>query len=131
VGMKVLRILVLLISLSIFANAQSSNETSVLKGLVYDDMSAVITNAEVTFRGADGKVKVVKTNSDGEFEVNLSAGNYSIEVESPGFQTFKLEKYRIAPSYKGKMNLDIVLEVGPCSDCHKIEAPVIQNKKLK
>lgn len=106
------------------------DEKCILKGTVYDDYGAVIANSIVLIRGAKNFEKIVFTNEDGIFETNLSAGNYSIEVSSTGFQNFKLEKYRIAPVYKGKLNLDIVLEVRPCDDCHWIEAtPVKTDKK--
>jgi hypothetical protein len=128
--MKILRIFVLIIGLAVLADAQAAKETTVLKGVVYDDGGAIIEGANVTFRGGDNKSLLVKTNADGVFEINLKAGNYSIQVEYPGFQVFKLEKYRVAPSYKGEMNLDIVLEVRPCDDCHWIDAePVKSNKK--
>jgi hypothetical protein len=101
-----------------------------LTGLVYDDYGAVIPEAKVSFRGNDKIERNVRTNDDGVFEIKLEAGNYSIQVESPGFQIFRMEKYRIAPSYKGKMNLDIALEVHPCDDCEMIEGtPVKENKK--
>ena len=130
--MKILQVLVLIVGLTIFINAQTSKEKTVLTGIIYDDLGAVITNAKITFRGTDNKEKVITPNDDGVFEINLSSGNYIIQVESPGFQVFKLEKYRVAPSYKGKMNLDIVLEVRPCDDCHWIEGtPVNENKKTQ
>jgi hypothetical protein len=83
----------------------------------------------VKFRVADKNEHSVRTNEDGVFEINLKSGNYAVEVESPGFQTFRLEKYRIAPSYKGKLYLDIVLQVGPCGDCHMIEAEPVKGTK--
>ena len=130
VNMKTLQILILIICLAVFANGQTSKETTVLTGLVYDDMGAVITNAKIIFRGTDNTERIIFNNDEGVFEINLRAGNYSIQVESAGFQTFKIEKYRIAPSYKGKMNFDIVLEVRPCDDCEMIEGtPVKENKK--
>ena len=131
-SMKILQILVLILGLAVFGNAQTTKETTTLTGLVYDDAGAVIANANVKFLGNDKIEKTVNTNEDGVFETKLKAGNYSIQVESPGFQIFKMEKFRIAPSYKGKMNLDIVLEVRPCDDCEWIIGePIKENKKPK
>lgn len=128
--MKILRILVLMFCLAIAANAQNFGNKTVLTGTICDDNGAVIQNAKIGVRGKDSFEQVVLTNEDGEFEIKLSYGNYSVEVSSAGFQTFKLEKYRIGASYVGKLTLDVVLEVGPCSDCHRIEV-VIPAEKIK
>jgi hypothetical protein len=114
------------------SSLKDEKKVTVLSGTVYDELGAVIANAKITVRGPDGNDKLIKTNDDGVFEIKLIAGNYSIQAESPGFQVFKIEKYRIVPSYKGKLNLDVVLEVRPCDDCHWIDGdPVNENKKPK
>lgn len=121
--MKVLQILFLIFGLFFVVNLQNIAGKSVepvLSGTVYDDNGAVIPGATVKIVGSDKKEFVTKTNDYGIFEIRLFPGNYSIQVESTGFQIFTLEKYRIAPSYKGKMSLDIVLEVRPSSDCDLI-----------
>lgn len=128
--MKVLWTLVLIFYLVSFAEAQDRRLKTKLSGTVYDDNGAVIVNSKVSIRGKDNFESIVFTNEEGIFEINLADGNYSIEVTSPGFQTFKLEKYRIAPAYEGKLNLDFVLEVGPCSDCHRIEVEPIKKAVL-
>jgi hypothetical protein len=103
---------------------------SVVTGVVYDDNGAVIPGVIVKFRGSNSIERTTKTNEAGEYEITLKAGNYSVETEGHlGFQPIKMEKFRVAPSYKGKMNLDLVLEVGPCKDCHWIEGrPVAETK---
>ena len=130
--MEGMRTLVLFIFLGTctLTYGQTGQTEGVLTGLVYDDHGAVITNAILRVRGADKTERVARTNEDGVFEIKLKPGNYSIQVESPGFQTAIVEKFRVIPSYKGKQNLDIALEVGPCSDCHMIEAP-IKKPKIK
>jgi hypothetical protein len=103
---------------------------SVVTGVVYDDNGAVIPGVIVKFRGGNNSERSTKTNEAGEYEITLKAGNYSVETESPpGFQTLKMEKFRVAPSYKGKLSLDLVLEVGPCPGCHGIEVGPIEAKK--
>jgi hypothetical protein len=101
---------------------------SVVAGTVYDDNGAVIPGVLVRFKSGN-IVHVTKTNESGEFEVWMNSGNYSVEtVSPPGFQHLKMEKFRVAPSYKGKMSLDLVLEVA-CGECHGIEGvPVVQTK---
>ncbi len=126
--MKIL-FLLLFFGLSVFTYGQTNQETCILTGLVYDDNGAVIMNAVIRIRGADKIEKIFKTNDEGAFEIKLKAGNYSIQVESPGFQIFRVDKFRVSASYKGKQNLDIALEVGPCSDCHMIEGVPIKKGK--
>ncbi len=120
-------LLVAILLLPGLASGQISQEKSTLTGLVYDDYGAVIANAEIKIRGVDSVETLFKTNSDGVFEIKVKPGNYSIQVGSPGFQIFKIDKFRVVSSYKGKQNLDIALEVGRCSDCHWIEADPIKN----
>lgn len=120
--MKFLQTLFLIFGLFFVVHSQTTEKSveTVLSGTVYDDNGAVIPKAVIKAVGNDKKEVTAKTNDDGSFEIKLFPGNYSIQVESvevKGFQNFKIEKYRIASFYKGKMNLDIVLEVRPCDDC--------------
>jgi len=121
--MKVLQILSLIFGLFFVVHSQNIAEKSaetILSGTVYDDVGAHIPNAVIKIVGSDKKEFVTKANEDGTFEIKLFPGIYSIQIESvelQGFQTFKLEKYRIAPSDKGKMNFDIVLEALETEPC--------------
>ena len=93
---------------------------SVLTGVVYDDNGAIIPGVIIKFRGGKNTERTTKTSESGEYEITLKAGNYSVETESPpGFQTLKMEKFRVAPSYKGKMSLDLVLEIPPSTTLMK------------
>lgn len=124
--MKVLQVLVLMFCFAVLTNAQSSDSKPTFSGTVYDDNGAAIAKSVVKISGVDNFERTIFTDENGAFEINLAAGNYSIEVSSAGFQNYKVEKYRIAPAYKGKLNLDIVLEVRPCDDCHWIEGKPIK-----
>lgn len=114
--MKIFQVLVLIFGLTVLANAQKRERTTILTGNIYDEMGAAISKANVKFRGTDSKYRVVTTNEDGEYIVDLENGSYSIEIEAVGFKTFKIQNYKIAQSYKGKMNFDVVLEVKSCDD---------------
>ena len=106
----------------------SQMKSAIIMGTVLDETGAAIQNAKVSFLGENKLRNTYLTNADGVFAVNLSLGNYSIRVEAPGFQFFYLQKYRVAPSYEGKMNLDVVLEVKPCDDCNWIKNdPIKEN----
>lgn len=110
---------------------------TILSGTTYDDSGAVIVYATVKFRGSDNIEQVTKTDEEGAFEIKLKAGNYFIQFEALGFQLLKIEKYRIAPSYKGRQILDVVLESGensePCGysgvDC--LNQTPIENETTK
>lgn len=118
--MKVLQNLILILSLIFIVHPQSilgKFIEPILSGTVYDDNGAVVGGAIVKITGSDEKEFISKTNEEGVFEIRLFPGNYFIQVEMPGFQTFRLEKYRIAPSFKSRMNLDIVLEVEEVEPC--------------
>jgi hypothetical protein len=110
--MKILQILALIFGFTLYVNAQNA----VLSGIIYDQMGAAIGKANIEFRGTNNELRVVTTNEDGEYVINLASGSYSIEIEAVGFKVYKIENFNITKSYKGKMNLDVVLEVKPCSD---------------
>lgn len=124
-------VLMMLFATHAAAYGQTGQAESVLTGLVYDDNGSVIINAVLRVRGADKTERAAWTNEDGVFEIKLKAGNYSIRVESPGFHAAVIEKFRVVASYRGKQNLDIALEVGPCSDCRVIEGVPIEKRKPK
>lgn len=116
--------------------SDSINQT-ILSGTAYDDNGAVIVYATIKFRGSDNVEQVTKTDDEGVFEIKLKPGNYFIQVESLGFKPLRIEKYRIAPSYKGRQILDVVLESGgnsePCGysgvDC--LNQTPIENETTK
>lgn len=108
--MKILQILVLLFSLTTLANAQTSKETTVLTGLVYDDMGAVITNVKVSAKDESGKVYLATTNNEGIYWIELSEGIYDLEFDVMYFKKIKLKKYRVVKAYQNKMYLDVALK---------------------
>ena len=101
------------------ASAQITPVTGALTGSVYDDYGSVIPDATLKIRGVDKTDRMVRTNGEGVFKIDLVGGNYLVEVQAVGFQIFRLEKFRVMSH--GVQNLDIVLEVGSV-DGHQIEA---------
>lgn len=110
------------------------DDFTVFNGHVYDTSSAVIENAEITFRDSEGKITTIKTNDKGFYTVKIPIGIYSIEVKAIGFKVFKIERYKAVgiynaiTNYKG-LNLDVVLEVKNCDDpsinCSSVTADMI------
>ena len=86
---RVLRTLcsaVVFLSLNLVTNAQNI-ATANLHGIVQDPNGAVIPNAKVTARlAAQNLERTTQSNADGEYVLlNLPPGNYSIQVDAPGF----------------------------------------------
>jgi len=119
--MKILQILVLIFGLVIFADALKA----VLSGTIYDANGAVIPETKITAINEKGEKFETKTNSEGIYVLNLpfnlydtrTSSNYKIakyEIvvdREKGFEKFVLKEFKFVPTYKGKMNLDIALDV--------------------
>lgn len=128
--MKILQILVLtlvLLVLTVGAVAQKA----VLSGTVYDANGAVIPETKITATNEKGEKFETVSNSEGIYILNLAfnqydtrksadfeIAEYEITVErEKGFEKFVLKKFKFIPSYKGKMNLDIALDVAENTNC--------------
>ncbi len=119
--MKFLQILVLVLGLVIFVNAQKS----ALTGTVYDASGAVIPKAKLIAINEKGEKFETVTNDEGVYVLNLlfqsidaktsvdfKVAKYEIivDLENRGFEKFILKDFKFVPSFKGKMNLDIALD---------------------
>ena len=102
--------------------AQSDNSS--LTGAVSDSSGALLPNAKVTVHNnATGAEQVLTTNSTGNFTMpNVEPGNYTVRVESSGFQTVTLNDVHVDPSIGRKV--DVVLKVGNTSTDVTVEADV-------
>ncbi len=118
--MKVLQILVLIFGFVVLANAQKA----ILSGTVYDANGAVILDTKITAINDRGEKFKALTNDEGIYILDLpfdlydrktSAGfkiaKYEITVEHKHFKKYLLKDFNFVPSYKGKMYLDIALDV--------------------
>jgi hypothetical protein len=119
VDMKVLQILILVFTLSVFASAQKA----ILTGTVYDPSGAVIPKTKISAKNEKGVTIETETNDDGVYVLNLPClyqgiEKYEIAVEHFGFEKFVLKDFNFVSV--GKMYLDIALDVransGPCND---------------
>ena len=106
--MKIFQVLILILGLSIFANAQKA----ILSGTVYDQTGAVIPETKITLMNKDGKEFAAFTNDDGVYTISVASGNYSLEVVNlrhAAWEKFIIQQYELAPV--PKMNLDITLRI--------------------
>ncbi len=110
----------LTVPFSITASAQS--DSSSLSGAVTDASGAFLPNAKVTIRSvATGTETVVTTNESGNFTVpNVRTGDYTVRVESNGFQSVTLNNVHVDPSI-GK-RVDISLKIGDTTSSVTVEA---------
>lgn len=91
---------IFVISFSIFAQNSSVEKNYKLKGTLENQNSEIITGANLNFT-KDGKTNVVSTDINGEFETNLSAGDYEVTVNkelSKNFIAFiNIQENRLNP----------------------------------
>jgi hypothetical protein len=74
--------------------------TATLSGTVVDSTSAVIPGAKVTLtKQAGGDSRQTKSNGTGFFNfIAVNAGTYTLSVEAPSFDTWKLSAFDIHPA---------------------------------
>ena len=83
-------------------------QTASLTGRVTDPQGAVVVGAAVTLTAVTGNARTTRTRQDGSFAFEpLSDGDYTLQVESPGFATVR-QRVSIAG---GTRTLDIPLSV--------------------
>jgi hypothetical protein len=111
--MKGVWILVLIFGLNIIANAQRAT----ISGQITDDYGAILPNAKVEFKDKDGKIISTKTGNKGIYRIELTSGNYTIEISFPPFQKLSISDYWVVRY--SKMNLDVALQCK--GECKRIE----------
>jgi Carboxypeptidase regulatory-like domain len=96
--MRISRIVIVLFIAACFTSAlqASSAQTSRLAGMVVDANGSRIAGATITVE-RDQFERVVKSDDEGRFEVEVPSGTYQITVEQPGFKKFHLPNFRFAP----------------------------------
>lgn len=101
---------------------------SVFRGTVTDQTKAMVAGAKVTLTNEQTEQKVyTTTTAEGEFSLSeLSEGNYSIRVESPGFKLYEVKHF----SVKAKEEVEIVavLQTGEGLIGVFIEMPPVEIK---
>ena len=104
------------------SRAQSDNSS--LSGVVTDSSGAVVTTAKVTAHSsATGDNRTVVTNAGGNYTLpDVQPGDYSIRVESPGFQSTTLQAVHVDASIGRRV--DVSLKIGDASTNVTVEAGV-------
>ncbi len=104
--------------------AFAQSDSSSLSGTVTDTSGAVVPNAKVVVHNAATRTdRDAVTNSVGSFNIpNLAPGDYSIRVDSSGFQTTTLDNVHVDPSIGRRV--DISMHVGDAKTVVTVEAGV-------
>lgn len=112
VGSRTISVLMfmLLVSASLLAQTAGS-----LKGQVTDPTGAVVVDAVVTAKSANGQVATATTNKQGVYDIKgLAPGKYDISVVAKGFSNYATQELAIEA---GKtQQLDISLEIAVKSE---------------
>jgi hypothetical protein len=119
VGSAMLLSLLELHDILAFGQGSSTPGVASLTTIVFDPAGAVITNAEITFKGE--KTISTKTGQDGSIQVPLPHGIYTVTTSSPGFKTNKITGFS-ADSAKPPV-LKIVLQIArtECNPCLPVD----------
>ncbi len=91
------------------ASAQTGS-SGTLRGRVTDPSGAVVPQATVTVKGADGKLVSLKTDQQGAFSVRgLAAGTYEVTIDAKGFSEDDEPGVEVAAGQT--QDLDIKLQI--------------------
>ena len=118
----------LLVVVCVFTVASFGQTTASIKGMVTDATGAAIVGAKVTVKNMNtGLERTTQTNSAGDYEVPaLPPGQYSVRIESKGFETQQANGVTIQVSQNTIQNFG--LKVASSSEVVTVEAtaPVIE-----
>jgi Uncharacterized protein related to plant photosystem II stability/assembly factor len=100
-----------------------------LRGTVTDPSGAAVAGASVELKSADGApVAATSTDSSGTYSfTGVTAGNYQLQLQSPGFRADTLTALNIAP---GDNVMNARLEIGSSTETVQVtaQAPVINSQ---
>ncbi|MDT4895179.1 MAG: hypothetical protein QOH25_256 [Acidobacteriota bacterium] len=89
-----------------------------ITGTVLDKNEARIAGATIEFENAELS-SVVRSNSEGYFEVKLPVGTYRMTVEMAGFKRFVVSLFRVKAQVR--KSVSVRMEVKPPASMLKIE----------
>jgi len=102
------RIILILLQVGVTCLA-TGNEQSRIVGLVLDRNDSRIARAVITIKNAEF-IRRLRSDPEGNFEVELPAGSYEIKVEQPGFKTFKLPSLHAGAGATARINIHLEVE---------------------
>ena len=105
-----------------FVAMAGAQENAELTGTVMDQSGAAVPNATVTItNAATGDSHTASTNSTGLYDFpGLHIGNYTLEVQAPGFESYK--KTGIIMNVAATVQANATLKVGGANQTVTVEA---------
>ncbi len=92
--------------------AVAQTATGTLRGQVTDPTAAVIPQATVSVKTADGQTFTATTKGDGTYEVkNVPAGKCTVEAAAKGFSPAQIADVEVAAGQIKNVNVSLVIEV--------------------
>ncbi len=121
-----LAVVLLAITFSLSALAQSTATSGSIKGSVSDAQGAVIPDAQVMVTDpATGAQRTATTDDHGGFTVaNLPVGAYRVTISKPGFRQY--DERNVAVNVSTITNVIASMQVGNVSDTIEVEADAVQ-----
>src|SRR5437868_5894846 len=93
----------------IFAAALSAlgqSNSGVLRGQVTDPSGAAVTNATIVVKGPAGESRTVRSNRQGEYELNsLPTGKYSLKASATGFADFETDYVEVITGQPQRLDI--------------------------
>jgi hypothetical protein len=102
--------------LVVFSTLLTAQQSGSVVGTVADKTSAVVTHAKVTLINTATKdARTTTTGPEGFFTFSgVVVGDYSVEIESQGFQTAKQSGIHVSPG--DRRNLNVILAIGTTNE---------------
>src|ERR1700728_3032773 len=123
------RVVCMLVLLTGTLMSQQTSGSSV--GTVTDNTGAVVSGATVTLTNVDtGDHRTATTNAAGDYQfVNLTPGNYRVDVENSGFKHFI--RTNVVIQVQGSTRVDASLELGNVSETVQVtsQAPLLETQQ--
>jgi uncharacterized protein YfaS (alpha-2-macroglobulin family) len=97
------------------------NGLAEIAGNVIDPSGAVIPGASIEVRDAEGKKRKAHCNNAGQFSLaGLPSGEYTVQIESPGFQVAQMQRIALQP--RDRAVLSVTLQIGATTEMVEVTA---------
>ena len=93
------------------AHPRSPRSTGSISGTIYDSSGAIIDNAKVEVKDADGGTQRADTDSQGSYSVSgLEAGTYVVTISASGYESFEKDDFELRDGDDVRLDANLVPE---------------------